>query len=383
MKLDYSPINLLILFGALQGFISMVLAFSNRRHPGAFYLGLVMVSLVYNGLETFNWSSGLEEHILLFDFYPFVTIFLIGPSFYLYFQTLYYKETYVSTIKKTAYFAPFLFQFLFLTLGWIATLLTLMGIIDLRAPLEKAMNFYLNYSEPWSLLVFLGYTVFSLRLYFKAKEEKVLDKKAVLRTKQINSWVKSLLVFQVILAILWTATLLLPYILKWPFRWSPYYPVELLLVIFLYWIAIVGYSKLKSISNPDLIEKDTPNLLQADEARENLRILNQAMKFDKIFLNPDLNLAALSQHTGITAKLISQTLNQLAGSNFNDFVNSFRINEFCIEIQKQENKKLTLTGVASRCGFNSPATFQRTFKKLKGETPKVFANREKETYTSN
>src|SRR5688572_2153504 len=96
MNLDLSLINILILFGAIQGLIFSVLLFTSKRHPGAFYLALVMLALVYNGLETFNWSSGLENHIIFFDFYPFVTIFLIGPGFYGYFQALYGRENLIT-----------------------------------------------------------------------------------------------------------------------------------------------------------------------------------------------------------------------------------------------------------------------------------------------
>lgn len=378
MILDLSLINILILFGAMQGLIFAVLLFTTKRHPGAFYLGLVMLAMVYNGLETFNWSSGLENHTTFFDFYPFVTIFLLGPSFYLYFHSLYSGISKVSNIKKALFFAPFFFQFVYLTVGWIGTLFTLFGIVDLRTSLDWMMRVYITYSEPWSLLVYLAFTGISLRRFSGDPTETVSDKKSIHRRSEIKSWVKKLLIFMVLLGILWTATLAIPYLVEWPFDWSHYFPVEIFLVIFLYWSAIVGYSKLKTIRYPEQNGKSIALLSQTEEAVESLSLIHQAMEQDKLYLNPELSLAVLAQHTGIASKAISLTLNQLAGTNFNDYVNSFRVEAFCAEIQKEENSNLTLAGVASRCGFNSPATFQRTFKKLKGETPKVFANRQKE-----
>lgn len=383
MNLDLSLINILILFGAIQGLIFSVLLFTSKRHPGSFYLGLVMVALVYNGLETFNWSSGLEDYFTFFDFYPFVTIFLIGPAFYGYFQGLYGRENRISKNQKALLFAPFFFQFLYLTVGWLGTLLTLFGIIDLRTPLDWMMKVYLIYSEPWSLLVFLAFTGISIRDFSDYPEESGSDKKTILRLQEIKSWVKKLLIFMVLLGFLWTLTLLIPYLVDWPFAWSHYYPLEIFLVIFLYWIAIVGYSKLKTIRYPETNGKTAPGISQTGESDEILRLITHAMEMDKLYLNPELSLAILASQTGIAPKMISLTLNQQAGTNFNDFVNSFRVEAFCAEIQKEENSKLTLAGVASRCGFNSPATFQRTFKKLKGETPKVFANRQKEGLSSN
>ncbi len=374
MNLDLGLINIIISFGAVQGLIFMVLAFTNRRHPGAFYLGLVMISLVYNGLETFNWSSGLEDHILLFDLYPFVTIFLIGPAFYLYYKALYSTESRIPKLKKAFYFGPFFFQFVFLTVGWIATLLTLLGHVDMRVPLDWAMGIYMAYSEPLSLVVFLLFTGLSVKDYFTDLKEINPDKRSANRIREVRSWVGRLLVFQVILGVIWTATLLVRYFLEWPFAWSYYYPVEIYLVIFLYWIAIEGYSKLRTIQAPDEGAKSIVPLSNSDESDGVLHRISKAMEENRLFLNPDLSLSALAQHTGISPKTISYTLNQLAGSNFNDFVNSFRVEAFCQEIQKEENSKLTLIGLASHCGFNSPATFQRTFKKIKGVTPKVYAN---------
>ncbi|WP_057937164.1 helix-turn-helix domain-containing protein [Algoriphagus resistens] len=375
MNLHLSLINILILFGAIQGLIFSVVLFTSKRHPGTFYLGLVIVAMVYNGLETFNWSSGLEDYFSFFDFYPFVTIFLLGPSFYLYFNALYLRDTQVSKAKKALFFTPFFFQLLVLTIGWIATLFNLLRIFDMRHWLEWTMNLYLSYSEPWSLLFFLIFTGLALRDFSGDQEERRTDRKTVLRSREIRSWVKKLLVFQTLLGVLWTATLLVPYVLEWPYNWSYYYPVEIFLVIFLYWIAIVGYSKLKTIHFPEPNLMPSTEISQNGESAKSLRLITHAMEVDKLYLNPELSLAILASHTGIAPKLISLTLNQQARSNFNDFVNSFRVEAFCTEIQKEENSKLTLIGLASQCGFNSPATFQRTFKKMKGVTPKVFANR--------
>lgn len=369
MNLDFSLVNIFILFGAVQGLIFAMLLFSSKRHPGSLYIGLVMLALVYNGLETFNWSSGLDNHTTFFDFYPFVTIFLLGPSFYLYFHSLNSSISSVSKIKKAVFFAPFFFQCLYLTVGWTGTLITLFGIVDLRTLLDRMMRVYLIYSEPWSLLVFLAFIRISLREFSGNPEEKGTDKKSIQRMKEIKFWVKKLLIFQVLLGIIWTATLLVPYLISWPFEWSYYYPVEILLVIFLYWIAIVGYSKLKVIQ----IANSRPKPISAGQEAETLALIGKSMEEDKLYLNPELNLAILASQTGIAPKTISLSLNQLAGTNFNDYVNSFRVEAFCQEIQKDENSKLTLIGLASQCGFNSPATFQRTFKKMKGVTPKVFA----------
>lgn len=375
MELDLSLINILILFGAVQGFIFCILLFFAKRHPGSFYLGLVMVAMVYNGLETFNWSAGLENHFTFFDFYPFVTIFLIGPGFYLYCKSLLCPAYSVPKRLILSCFLPFFVQVFIVSLGWSAAFLTRQGILDLKSWGPVISGFYLGYSELWSLMVYLFFVGLIVWEYKKAGLAGLSsDKRQIQKQTEARVWLRNLLIFQVLLGVLWTATLLVPYLVEWPFEWSYYFPVEIFLVIFLYWIAIVGYSKLKTIRYPEIHGKTAPGISQTGESEETLRLITQAMEADQLYLNPELSLAILASHTGLAPKMISLTLNQQAGTNFNDFVNAFRVEAFCREIQNEDNNNLTLAGVASRCGFNSPATFQRTFKKMKGVTPKTYAN---------
>lgn len=58
VELDLHWINLLILFGALQGLIAGIILLFNRKHPGARFLSAFVLVLAYNGFETFNWSAG-------------------------------------------------------------------------------------------------------------------------------------------------------------------------------------------------------------------------------------------------------------------------------------------------------------------------------------
>ncbi|MEX2565090.1 MAG: hypothetical protein WD431_04050 [Cyclobacteriaceae bacterium] len=113
MQLDFDWINILILFGAIQGLVFMGILLFHRKHPGRVFLGLVMVVLVYNALETLNWSSGRDKYILFFEQFPYVTIFLICPAFYLYFKTLLIPGFVPNQREILLLFSPFLFQFSF------------------------------------------------------------------------------------------------------------------------------------------------------------------------------------------------------------------------------------------------------------------------------
>ena len=96
------------------------------------------------------------------------------------------------------------------------------------------------------------------------------------------------------------------------------------------------------------------------------------MEEDKLYLNPNLSLHVLAQHTGLAQKNISAVLNQHLNKSFNEYVNKYRVGEFKKKILQPGLDHLTITGIAFECGFNSQATFQRTFKEFTGMSPTEF-----------
>jgi AraC-like DNA-binding protein len=53
-------------------------------------------------------------------------------------------------------------------------------------------------------------------------------------------------------------------------------------------------------------------------------------------------------------------------------VNEYRVAMFKEKILLPEMNHLTIAGIAVDCGFNSQATFQRTFKEITGKSPSEF-----------
>lgn len=101
--------------------------------------------------------------------------------------------------------------------------------------------------------------------------------------------------------------------------------------------------------------------------------LNKAMDDEELFLQPELNLQQLAIHLKTSANLLSLTINQHFKMNFNDFVNSKRVELFKAKVAQGKHQQFTLLSLAYDCGFNSKATFNRAFKKSEGITPKEFS----------
>ena len=115
------------------------------------------------------------------------------------------------------------------------------------------------------------------------------------------------------------------------------------------------------------------------DAREALRLKERLvawMKQEESFLNPDLTLTQLAQELSCRAKDLSQVINEGFNRNFNDFINGYRV-----EMAKRmliENRDLVILELAYDVGFNSKSSFNASFKKLTGLSPRDFRDRHHE-----
>lgn len=103
--------------------------------------------------------------------------------------------------------------------------------------------------------------------------------------------------------------------------------------------------------------------------------LEVVIREDRLYLQPELNLRELARHLKTNSTLLSATINQEFQLNFNDYINSLRIEEFIAAYQADSKRSFTLLSLALDSGFNSKATFNRAFKKIKGEAPKDYLSR--------
>ena len=151
-----------------------------------------------------------------------------------------------------------------------------------------------------------------------------------------------------------------------------WYPLYIPLAVIIYWLGIKGY--IVSQTETNLIKKAQPvnSNLSAETIVQIIASLKKSMTDDKLFLNPNLNLNILSEHTSIPQKTISFILNQNLNKSFSEFVNEYRIEAFKEKILQPETDNLTIAGIAVECGFSSQATFQRIFKQSTGVSPSEF-----------
>jgi PAS domain S-box-containing protein len=100
--------------------------------------------------------------------------------------------------------------------------------------------------------------------------------------------------------------------------------------------------------------------------------LKSLVENQKLYLDPDLTLKQLAERLDTNTKYLSQVVNHFSGSNFQQFLNVYRINEFTSHLKNGHFRHLTLFGLAQQCGFNNKSTFFKVFKEVTGATPKVY-----------
>ncbi|MFY0602475.1 MAG: AraC family transcriptional regulator [Flavobacteriaceae bacterium] len=243
--------------------------------------------------------------------------------------------------------------------------------IDLDEPIVMPL---LSIVENLYMVLYLAFT-FQLFYNYRQKIQQYFSNTYKL---ELN-WILSFLVLftflflygmsQTIISVLFVE---LNYVDRW---W-----LNLLMAIVTLYVGIRGYftdtTKLNKLSfsftpNPISIPQHETS---KEVSKEEITIVKKYMTTEKPYLNPDLNLSDLADALQMTRAQLSQVINAGFKMNFNDFVNSFRVNTFKEKLNKGEHKQLSLLGIAYDCGFNSKATFNRVFKKLTNTSPTEFLN---------
>jgi AraC-like DNA-binding protein len=243
-------------------------------------------------------------------------------------------------------------------------------IIDSDLPSSALYGWELFYAEPLSVVFFLGYliaAIYEFKRFRSTQNIKSISKEA---QQTVYKWIKTLLAGIIVLGIAWSLTVAVPFVFSY---WDDvyYYPIELGLVLFVYWIAMTGYHKMKLIY---LKPRASASVVTSNDSEKYLSQLKHSMDHDKLYLDPELNLNKVASHTGINPKTISAILNQHHQTSFNDFVNDYRVREVKVKLIDPSLQHLTISGIALESGFNSQATFQRAFKNQTGMSPREYIN---------
>ena len=376
MQIDFfNPRSLVLFIGILQGLIFAVLLINRsfqRKNQSDFWLGALLISLCLSTVSDFIGFAGVYDAFKKYKdltFFPFDNPFAYGVLIYLYVQTL-TNEKRRLTRRDWLLFVPAFIFYIYQFWAFAQTM-------DFKNQYEKA--FHIPYISPLFTVTSIAFNAFLLILCLKHYRQyrTWLDENYSDTEKIKFDWLRNFLyVFTAIIAL--TALFNLTNNFLFKLSYMQFFWLSFANAFAIYYLAIAGYLRSQTIElrftpPPEIIQiepETKKNPISENDLEKFKQRLQNLMQNDKMYLEPNLTLTDLSRQIGVNSTVLSYTINNGFGKNFNDFVNEYRIAEVKEKLKDGENT--TLLGIAFDCGFNSKATFNRAFKKFTGVSPKVF-----------
>lgn len=341
-----------------------------------------------------GWYDNQPYRDILF-YAPLQHLFFIGPTIFCYTQSL-LNANFKSTKRQVVHYIPGILYLLYIFSLWFYDTYIIKDYFFYADGMDKDFD---NWYQKLGLLSMVIYFALSLRYYtiYKKVIYQVVSYADRILLKWIQTYLIAFLIMLVLPIIFDGLAYFYPALKSYTGSWWYF----LFFSVVMYYIAITGYSNPINSSIP--FQFSTSNKNQVLLLSENLHTEQEAviaieyesfidadsdeiliwknkiksiLQQESLFKNPELTLAELAKKLDTNMSLISKTINQGFNMNFNDFINTYRIEAIKQAFEKGEHKKSTLLGIAFDCGFNSKATFNRAFKKNTGFSPKEYLTKE-------
>lgn len=373
--------NTIILVGIIQGIIlTTLLFFSGKRSLPKRILAVLILFITTCSLNLYllNYSfSALPVFFrVMTDTLPLVLAIPMGPLIWLYVQAS-LDNDFRLTRKHIRHFYPSILDlvpYLILLVADIGRLTnTMSGAQRYGAGIfVDDYNVYADIPRWLSITVYLWLS----RQYIVQRKQQQLPMPEN-RSRWVQQFLQLFLGFQFIW-FLYLVPYIIPATRNWLLDTVDWYPIFIPLAVLVYWLGLKGYLVSQKSSDGANHKSMAPVVrVPQNTVQQVIEQLRTAMEQDLLYLNPELNVNLLAQHTGIAPKMVSSVLNQHLDKSFSSFVNEYRVAAFKKRIQEEEMQHLTITGIAMECGFSSTATFQRIFKQLTGLSPSGFMQQSK------
>ena len=352
--------------GAIQGIVMGILLWNNEKSPQFeanrflaailfFFSYLLMVETLY-GLGQGGVNQWLYHILLEYNW-------IYGALIFFYVRKLLVPK-WKLTRKDWIHFLPVGIEFLF-------------------SNFIKTQNFYWDGTrESLSWAGYYGYSLWMhtpfqmvvaiiLLLFYAYKSFQLLEKtkhqETIIYNKNTIQRIRWTIISYLVFSSLALAAVSIDY-LFFNYAFNPFhqYPTFIGLTLMTYWLGVQGIW----YRNETVIEK-TKKIAKGDKAMQAIvQKLEIVMKSEKLYLNPNLNVATLAKTINTKPYLLTKALNSQLSQKFNDYVNEFRVQEVIERINDEQYSNQTLLAIGYDSGFNSKASFNRIVKKITGKSPK-------------
>jgi ligand-binding sensor domain-containing protein/AraC-like DNA-binding protein len=129
-------------------------------------------------------------------------------------------------------------------------------------------------------------------------------------------------------------------------------------------VAVLLEKKLSQIANKNNATITNDNIY--------FKELKQIMEHQKLYRKPTISLVSVAHQLNISSSYLSLLINKITQSNFNDFINSFRVEEVKKKLKNPEFDNYSIISIGLESGFNSKSVFYKAFKKHTGKSPSEY-----------
>ena len=337
-----------------------------------------------------GWYDNQPYRDILF-YTPFQHLLFVGPIIFFYTQSL-LNPSFKFLKKEALHLIPGFIYLLYTIAIWIYDKFIFGDYYFYKNGMDKDFD---DWYQKLGLVSMLVYFVLSIRYYnvYKKLMFQVVSYADTILFKWIKTYLIAFLIMLLLPIFFDIIGIFYPEMKSYQGSWWFF----LFFSIIMYYIAITGYSNPVNTTipfkmsffnkNPMLLLNENPTNETAnsiDIQHETFEESNSPeieywkskietlIQEDKWYQNSELTLLDLAKKLGTNVSVISKTINQGFQMNFNDCINSYRIEAVKNSLVGGEHKNSTLLGIAFDSGFNSKATFNRAFKKNTGKTPKEY-----------
>lgn len=396
MLFQFGQESSLLLLGFLHGIVFFFLLLQRGIQEGSLadkLLAALLLLLCFHISQYMlgfgGWYDSRDAHSTFMFYFPFHNTLLFGPLIYFYFLSI-SNQKFRLNRQHWLHFLPGGIMILVFLVMFVWEVVIQHELHGMELPLHSGTqgNLAKYYQEHIaglfhdlgyiSMFVYLALTITIYRNYQQYINEHFSN------TEEIQfSWLRNILYASIgLIAFGFVYDLINEYFINMNYSqyWFSYFAV----VIFIYVISIAGFMGTKQLpptlnfvpeTSPSLaakaadLEKIAENELTiVSQWKDKLQILMKK----EIYLDPGLSLQDLANHLQTNTSILSKVINSGFGMNFNDFINSHRVEAVKDKLRAGEHEQLTLTSIAYDCGFNSKATFNRAFKKFTKKSPREF-----------
>jgi AraC-like DNA-binding protein len=374
MRFDFNLYSTPLLFAFLQGWIYALLFLARgwrqaRLSDGMF--GALLIAFTFDIWEYMLGFAGVEILWQELNFFPRTFSLLLPPLVFFYLKSQ-FNIGFTFKRKDALHALPFLIYFLYHLLVFVQ------GPAFVNHWLETV-------HQPFELDLGYAFALFCSQLYYFISAYRLYREYQIWAPTEFSdtdtvsfSWFRNFLLAYLASNVVSWIMFLVDLWLRLDF-WHDWWD-ELFLAGLIYYLSIAGYAQLQprkiQFTATESFNEPVPARQEKLSEPELLGWKDQIEKLmveDQLYLEPELTLSDIAQKLGTNISILSAVVNTAFGKNFNDYVNSFRVELVKSRLKDPAFQHYSLLGIGLECGFNSKSTFNRVFKKITGYAPGDYA----------